>query len=220
MNRRVSELLTTAFPQPVWVRGEIAEVSRTNARGHTYFRLVEPSPDGMGQPLAVIDCALFSGSRPPVVREFARNGQVFQLNEGMSIRIQGRVTLWDKGGRYQLIVENVDPAWTMGNQAQKLRRLVDKLRDDGILEANSEIDMPIAPLCIGLVTSKGSAAEHDFIQGLTDSKYPFRVYASYAPMQGSGTTSGVIDAFNRLLSVHDLDVVVLTRGGGSATDLA
>ena len=119
LNGRVSELLTTAFPQPVWVRGEIAEVSRTNARGHTYFRLVEPSPDGMGQPLAVIDCALFSGSRLPVVREFARIGQVFQLNEGMSIRIQGRVTLWDKGGRYQLIVENVDPAWTMGNQALK-----------------------------------------------------------------------------------------------------
>lgn len=216
----MSELLSTAFPQPVWVRGEIAEVSRSNIRGHTYFRLVEPSPDGMGQPLAVIDCALFKGSRPLVVREFARVGEVFQLSEGMTLRIQGRITLWDKGGRYQLIVEKIDPSWTIGNQAQKLRRLVDKLKKDGILGMNAELDMPLAPLNIGLITAKGSAAEQDFIQGLKDSRYPFRVYAAYAPMQGDGTTRGVIDSFNRLLTVPNLDVVVLTRGGGSTTDLA
>ncbi|MCD4776913.1 MAG: exodeoxyribonuclease VII large subunit [Candidatus Aegiribacteria sp.] len=220
LNRRVGELLSTAFPQPVWVRGEIAETSSTNARGHTYFRLVEPSPDGMGQPLAVIDCALFAGSRPPIVRTFAREGQVFQLTEGMAIRIQGRITLWDKGGRYQLIVNDIDPSWTMGNQAKRLRRLVDKLRKEGILEANGELDMPLAPLNVGLITARGSAAEKDFIKGLKDSQYPFKVRIAYAPMQGIGTARGVIDSFNRLLMVPDLDAVVLTRGGGSSTDLA
>ena len=220
LNRRVGELLSTAFPQPVWVRGEIAETSRTNARGHTYFSLVEPSPDGMGQPLAVIDCALFAGSRPSIVRTFAREGQVFQLTEGMNIRIQGRITLWDKGGRYQLIVNDVDPSWTMGNQAKKLRRLVDKLRQEGTLQANGELDLPLAALNVGLITAHGSAAEQDFIQGLKDSRYPFRVHIAYAPMQGSGTTQGVIDSFNRLLTIPDIDAVVLTRGGGSSTDLA
>ena len=220
LNRRVSELLSTVFPQPVWVRGEIAEVSDSNARGHTYFRLIEPSPDGMGQPLAVIDCALFAGTRPLVVRSFARAGEVFQLTEGMTLRIGGRVTLWDKGGRYQLIVEQIDPSWSMGNQADRLRKLVDKLRKDGTLEMNGELRMPLAPLNIGLITARGSAAEQDFIQGLVESRFPFRVYAAYAPMQGDGTTRGVIDSFNRLLTVPDLHVAVLTRGGGSATDLA
>ncbi len=220
LNRRVSELLSTAFPQPVWVRGEIAEVSDSNARGHTYFRLIEPSPDGMGQPLALIDCALFAGTRPLVVRQFARAGEVFQLTEGMTLRIGGRITLWDKGGRYQLIVEQIDPSWTMGDQAHRLRRLVDKLRKDGILEINSELRMPLAPLNIGLITAQGSAAEQDFVQGLKESQYPFSVFAAYAPMQGDGTTRGVIDAFNRLLAVPDIEVVVLSRGGGSSTDLA
>ena len=174
----------------------------------------------MGQPLAVIDCALFAGSRPLVVRSFARAGEVFQLTEGMTLRIQGRITLWDKGGRYQLIVEQIDPSWTMGDQAHRLRRLVDKLREDGILKMNAELHMPPAPLNIGLITAQGSAAEQDFIQGLTESRYPFRVFAAYAPMQGDGTTRGVIDSFNRLLTVPDLHAVVLTRGGGSATDLA
>ncbi len=174
----------------------------------------------MGQPLAVIDCALFAGSRPLIVRSFARTGEVFQLIEGMTLRIQGRITLWDKGGRYQLIVEQIDPSWTMGNQTHRLRRLVDKLRKDGILEMNAELRMPLAPLSVGLITAQGSAAEQDFIQGLVESRYPFRVFAAYSPMQGDGTTRGVIESFNRLLTVPDLDAVVLTRGGGSATDLA
>jgi len=218
LNRRVSELLSTAFPQPVWVRGEIAQTSGN--RGHTYFRLIEPSPDGMGQPLALIDCTLFAGNRPLIVREFARTGQVFQLSEGMSIRVLGNVALWDKAGRYQLIVSMIDPSWDIGNQAQRLRKLVDKLRQEGILRANAELDMPLVPLNIGLITATESAAEQDFLQSLKESKYPFRVYTVYAPMQGSGTTQGVINSFNRLLSIPNLDVVVLTRGGGSSTDLA
>lgn len=198
----------------------MAEVSRANARGHTYFRLCEPSPGGMGQPLAVIDCALFAGNRPDVVRSFAREGQVFQLMEGMTLRVQGRVSLWDRGGRYQLIVEAVDPSWSMGDQARKLRRLVDKLRREGVLEANSELSMPLAPLRVGLITSRDSAAAQDFLQSLIESRYPFRVYAAWASMQGENTAGSVIEAFNRLLGVGELDAVVLTRGGGSSTDLA
>jgi exodeoxyribonuclease VII large subunit len=119
-----------------------------------------------------------------------------------------------------LIINDIDPSWTMGNQAKRLRNLVDNLSQEGILQANGELDMPIAPLNVGLITARGSAAEQDFMQGLKDSKYPFRVYMAYAPMQGSGTSQGVIDSFNRLLTVPGLDTVVMTRGGGSSTDLA
>ncbi len=220
LNRRVGELLSMVFPQPVWVRGEIAEVSRTNTRGHSYFRLCEPSPDGMGQPLAVIDCALFAGSRPDIVRSFARESQVFHLKEGMTVRVRGMVTIWDRGGRYQLIVDDIDPSWSMGDQAMKLRRLVDRLRGEGVLQTNGQLEMPPVPLRIGLVTSRESAASQDFLQGLMDSGYPFRVFAAWASMQGENTAESVIGAFNSLLSVPDLDAVVLTRGGGSATDLA
>lgn len=174
----------------------------------------------MGQPLAVIDCALFAGNRPDVVRAFAREGQVFQIQEGMTLRVLGRVSLWDRGGRYQLIVEAVDPSWSMGDQARKLRRLVDKLRKEGVLEANAELRMPLAPLRVGVITSRDSAAAHDFLQSLIESRYPFRVYAAWASMQGENTAGSVIEAFNRLLGIGELDVVVLTRGGGSSTDLA
>lgn len=220
LNRRVGELLDIAFPGPVWLKGELASTPRANPRGHTYFQLVDPSPDGLSQPLSVIDCVLFAGERTTVVREFARNGQVFTLDAGMSLRISGRVSLWDKGGRYQFIVQRIDPVWTLGSQALRLRNLVEKMSDEGILRANEELHIPKAPLNVGLITARDSAASHDFLQGLRDSGFPFRVYAAWSAMQGENTAEEVLRAFNRLLEVPDIDVVVLTRGGGSPTDLA
>lgn len=220
LNRQVSEFLDMAFPAPVWVRGELIKTPKTNTRGHTYFQLVEPSPDGMNQPLAVIDCALFAGNRTVVVREFAREGKIFELMEGMSLRVYGRISIWDKGGKYQFIVQRIDPSWTTGNQAQILRKLVDKLAKEGVLGANGELMMPVAPLNVGLITARDSAASHDFLQGLRESSFPFKVYTAWSPMQGVETVKGVLNAFNRLLAIPSIDVVVLTRGGGSATDLA
>ena len=220
LNRRVSELLTTAFPGSVWVRGELTTTPKVNQRGHTYFQLVEPSPDGMSQPIAVIDCVLFASNRAGVVREFAREGSVFELREGMSLRVHGKVSLWEAGGKYSFIVESIDPEWTVGIQAKLLRNLVDKLTSEGVLAANSELMMPAAPLRVGLVTARESAASHDFLHGLSTSSFPFKVYAAWAVMQGLDTANSVIRAFNALLSVPELDVVVLTRGGGSASDLA
>ncbi len=220
LNRRVSEFLTTAFPGPVWVRGELTRTPKINQRGHTYFQLVEPSPDGMSQPLAVIDCVLFAGNRAGVVREFAREGSVFELREGMKLRVKGKVSLWEAGGKYSFIIESIDLAWTMGIQAELLRKLVDKLTPEGVLAANGELIMPAAPLRVGLITAEESAASHDFLHGLSTSSFPFKVYAAWAVMQGMDTANSVIRAFNALLSIPDIDVVVLTRGGGSATDLA
>lgn len=220
LNRRVSEFLTAAFPGPVWVRGELTRTPKVNQRGHTYFQLVEPSPDGMSQPLAVIDCVLFAGNRTGVVREFAREGSVFELREGMNLRVHGKVSLWEAGGKYSFIIESIDPAWTMGIQAELLRNLVDKLTPEGVLAANAELIMPAAPLRVGLITAKDSAACNDFLHGLSTSSFPFEVYAAWAVMQGTDTANSVIRAFNALLSIPDIDVVVLTRGGGSATDLA
>lgn len=184
-----------------------------------YFQLVEPSPDPSGQPEAVIDCALFAGSRTPIVREFARRGLLFELSEGSEVRLEGKVTLWDRGGRYQFIVNRVDPDWAAGEQVAALRTLVDLFSKEDILGANGELDMPVAPLRVGLITSRGSAACEDFLHGLRESGFPFRVFAAWAPMQGVETSRGVLESFRSLLNVPDLDVVVLTRGGGSSSDL-
>ena len=218
LNRKVSSLLETAFPYPVWVRGEIAGNPRPGRRGHAYFQLVEPSEDG-GFPRASVDCALFAGSRASIVRQFARIGEPFDLKEGMSIRVLGRVNLWPKAGRYQLVISAIDAAWSQGTQALRLKRLAEKLRREGVLGLNGRLSLPRLPLRVGLVTSKDSAASRDFLQTLAESRYPFQVFAAWAWMQGERTGSSVSSSLRRLASIDDLDAVVLTRGGGSTTDL-
>jgi len=168
----------------------------------------------------VLDCTLFAGDRPGIVRGFARKGMIFDLEEGMSLRILGIVSVWDRGGKYQLIVKDIDLDRTVGDKPSRLRRMIEKLRREGVLQANSMLPMPAAPLKVGLITAKDSAACNDFLERLRESGYPFEVYASWAVVQGEKTSESVVKAFNRLLRVQGIDVVVLTRGGGSAVDLA
>ncbi|MBN1433339.1 exodeoxyribonuclease VII large subunit [Candidatus Fermentibacterales bacterium] len=220
LNTRVKQLLEIAFPYPVWVRGEIARTPRSNPRGHLYFQLIDPSPSG-GQPEATVDCALFAGSRIGVERRFRDAGTELQLLEGMSVRVMGRPDLWPPAGRYQFVVQDVDPAWTQGEQALRLRRIARKLSSEGLLELNRSLEMPTVPLSIGLVTASDSAALRDFMRTLEESGFPFRVLIAPATMQGVTTPAEIVGALAALAaSPPRLDAVILTRGGGSATDLA
>jgi len=183
-----------------------------------YFQLIDPSTSG-GQPQASIDCVLFAGARSLAVRDFAREGLVFELTEGMSVRVLGAVDIWPQGGRYQFIVQTVDPVWTQGEQALNLRKLLENLTESGVLAENSTLRMKRVPLVVGLITAEGCAACRDFIETLRESGFPFIVHTAWAPMQGRETSKGVVAAFNKLLAIQGIDVVVLSRGGGSATDL-
>lgn len=218
-NTRVRELLGTAFPYPVWLRGEISGKPRLHSRGHLYFQVIERSPldDSV---IASIDCALFAGSRAVAVREFARAGRVFELEEGSPVRILGRVDMWPPSGRFQFIVEMVDPESVSTDQTILLKLLVDKLRKDGLLDRNSKLRLTVLPLRVGLITAGGSAALEDFLTTLRESGFPFDVWIAPAPMQGAGTPAGVALALRLLTRIKGLDVVAITRGGGSASDLA
>lgn len=219
LNQRVKELLETAFPYPVWLRGEISRKPRVTGRGHMFFQLVDPAVNG-GSPEASIDCALFAGSKAQVVRDFAREGISFNPVEGMSVRVLGRVDLWPRGGRYQFNVIKVDPAWTSGKRALALRKLLNRLRREGLLEKNSSLELSSLPLRVGLVTSRDSAAARDFLKTLDESDLPFEVFASWASMQGRDATDTVRASLRALAAIDPpLDVVVLTRGGGSQADL-
>jgi exodeoxyribonuclease VII large subunit len=219
LNSRIRDLLVAAFPYPAWLRGEISGKPRMHARGHVYFQVVERSPLD-GSVLASIDCALFAGSRAAVTRDFARAGRVFDLGEGENVRILGRVDLWPPSGRFQFIVESIDPAFQGGDQTLLLKRLVDDLRAKGALDRNAKLAMPALPLRVGLVTASGSAALEDFLTTLRESGFPFEVWIAASPMQGQATAQGVVKAMRMLARLGTLDAVVLTRGGGSSADLA
>lgn len=222
LNLSVKKNLQSCFPEPVWIKGVVTGLRRVSGRGHTYFQLADPSNPGE-QSQAVVDCALFAGDRSRIAIETGRQAKLFELENDTEVRLLVSVSFWERSGRFQLIMKGFDADFAGDSAAIHLQRLVAQLEKEGVLRENGTLPFPDIPLNIGLITSKGSAAERDFVKTLEESGYPFRVYAAYASMQGSLTSDSVCMAFNKLMmspAGDSLDAVVLTRGGGSATDLA
>ncbi len=219
LNRAAGEILAMAFPEPVWVRGVVALGRKAGRTGHLYFQIADPCPEGDQTPAAA-DCALFAGERIRIARELGRLGIQFDIEDGMEGRFQVTPSIYDRNGRFSYIVRGFDPEYTGSASTLHLKRLVEKLQKEGVLRENGELPFPDLPLRIGLVTAENSAASQDFLQTLRESQYPFEVFTSWAPMQGEETARGVTAALVRLLGIPRLDAAVITRGGGSITDLA
>lgn len=215
LTRRIGRALDDAFPDDVWVTGEISGLNRS--RGHVYFELVDPS-DEPGQPTsALLSVALFKMNKDVVNRTLKREGFA-RMENGVRVRIRCAVSFTERNGRLQLRMTGIDPAYTLGQQAVDRERVLRALRAEGLVGRNAQLDLPLVPLRVGLVTSAGSAAYHDFVHEIESSGYAFHVHFVDAKVQGVGAAEQVMRALRHLARL-DLDVIALVRGGGSRADL-
>ena len=212
-----------AFPHEVWVRGEIRNLNRsTTDRGTSvYIDLVEPAPGpDLSRPaIATLPVVLFDKARRRVNTQLREAGGAVRMENGTEVRIGGRIDFWAPRGRLQLLMSEIDPAFTLGRLAADRERLLRQLDAEGLLHRQKRLPLPVVPLRIGLVTSVGSAAEHDVIDELRRSAIGFRVQRVDARVQGREAPRSVAAAL-RLLAGREVDLILLVRGGGSATDLA
>jgi exodeoxyribonuclease VII large subunit len=208
----LDQAVLTAVPGPVWVRGEVSGLQRTN-RGAVFFRLVDPELADQAIEVAA------SGRLMRAVEHDLDSVGVGALRSGIEVRIRGTVGLRRARSMVQLSLLEVDPAFTAGRLALDRAEVLRRLTADGTLAANRRIELPLVPLRIGLITSRGSAAHADFLDHLGRPGYRFSVLTVQAAMQGDGAVSNVVDGLRRL-AAEALDVVVLIRGGGSKLDLA
>jgi exodeoxyribonuclease VII large subunit len=215
LNAAIAGALRAGLPTSVWVRGEVSHF-RVSGNGHAYFDVIEKDArrDGVR---AVLNVALFRTDRQGVNRALRDAG--VQLADGVEVRICGRVELYSPTGRLQLIMTAVDPVFTVGRMAANRARLLETLAAEGLLRANAAHRLPLVPLRVGLVTSGGSAAYHDFVRELEASPYAFRVALCAVRVQGAAADRRVAYALRQLAPL-ELDVVVVARGGGSRADLA
>lgn len=209
---RLDEAVVSTFPGPVWVRGEVSGYRRTN-RGAVFFRLVD---------VANADRSVEVGIRGRVMSDIDRAldaAKVGSLREGIEVRLMGTVRMRLERGSIQLSVVEIDPEFIAGKLALDREEILRRLAADGTLKRNGELPVPIVPLRIGLITSRGSAAHADFLNQLSRPGYRFRVKTVEAMMQGGGSPEFVERALARLRK-EDLDLVAIVRGGGSKLDLA
>ncbi len=215
LNGAIAEALVDALPRQVWVRGEVAQ-HRVSGNGHAYFDLCEKA-ERRDHVRAKLSVALFRNQRAAVNATLREAG--VKLGEGVEVRVRGRVDFYSPTGRVQLIMDAVDPVFTVGKLAAERARVLQALASEGLLERQRALVLPPVPLRIGLVTSRDSAAYHDFVHELDGSGHAFRVYPVDVRVQGQGADRRIMYGLRRLAAV-DLDAIVVVRGGGARSDLA
>ncbi|HEY0782049.1 MAG TPA: exodeoxyribonuclease VII large subunit, partial [Thermoanaerobaculia bacterium] len=211
----VRDFLAEAFPA-VWVVGEAQRV-RPSQRGHLYFELVEKGE--RDEIVGKLEAVIWKMDFQKVRRLLAASGQ--ELQDGLQIRVRGSLDFYAPAGRLQLCVREVDPAFGLGLLERRRRETLAALTAAGLLERNRALPLPDLPLRIALITSHGSAAYHDFLSGLRDSGYGFRVLFVHASVQGKEAERDVVSALAALAGrAATIDLAVLIRGGGARSDLA
>lgn len=215
----IRDSLYLTLPEMYWVIAEISEI-RENYSGHCYLELVEKHPEEHSVRARVR--AVVWSNRYRFLKALFENTTGQSLKEGLKILIRVKIEYHEIYG-LSLVINDIDPAFTIGEMALRRQQIIMKLEEEGILNMNKELEFPIVPQRIAIISSRNAAGYNDFMKHLTENNFGYRFYTVLidAPMQGSETEGGVIAALDKVASRIGLfDVVVIIRGGGSQTDLS
>lgn len=198
LNSRARQLLEDVFAR-VQVEGEISNLARP-ASGHVYFTLKDSG--------AQIRCALFR-QRALYVRHL--------LKDGLAVQVQGKVSLFESRGDYQLIADSLEPA---GEGALRLafEQLKEKLADEGLFAVEHKQALPCFPRRVAIVTSPSGAVIRDIISVFRRRSPCTDLVLIPSAVQGKEATGQLIQAL-QMADSQSFDAIILARGGGSLEDL-
>ena len=222
LNNLVRDVVNMGFPNAVWVCGEIQGFDRNKDKKHIFFDLCEKD-EISHDVVARIGLVIFSGKKvfiDELLDKKRKNYPVFALKDDIEVKFLCRVDFYPPHGAMRLIVESIDPIYTLGKIAQEKQKLIALLKQRGTLDKNKAIPLPEICLRIGLITAYDSAAYNDFVSELKLSRFGFKVYHRNALMQGKNAPTDVGKAMDQLSRLESLEVIVITRGGGSISDLS
>ena len=212
---RVKEGVEDAFPDRYWVKAEIGSWS-PKANGHCYLTLTQSD---RGKPVADIRAMIWKWNYPQLKAFFEQeSGQPLQA--GITVLVRVQVSFSEMFG-FSLFIDDIDPAFTVGEQALAKKKAIEKLTAGGYLEMQQELVLPRLPYHLAVITSKTAAGYGDFRRHLLENEagYAFRLDLYEALMQGEQAPASIIAALAEAQE-HPCDAILILRGGGSEMDLA
>lgn len=204
----VTELTTlvgnalAAQPQleDVLVEGEISNLTRP-AAGHVYFTLKDRS--------SALTCVCFRSNALRIP---------FAPENGMTVVAHGQVSVYSQQGRYQLVVDRLEPSG-VGALALAVEQRKRVLSSEGLFDARLKRRLPLLPRRVAVVTSRSGAALHDVVTVMGRRASCVDLVFSSATVQGDGAAETIVAALQRAGRARGVEVVLLVRGGGSLEDL-
>jgi len=218
LNTRIKNLITDSFRDPFWVVAEINELN-INTSGHCYMELVEKDPSSehiVARARATVWSSTFRILKPYFETTTGRS-----FSAGIKVLLNARVDFHELYG-YSLNIRDIDPNYTLGDMARQRQETINRLQSEGILNMNRELEFPLLPARIALISSQTAAGYEDFLDQLNENPYGYRFEVALFPaiMQGQQAVASITDALDQIYqNESSYDVVVLVRGGGSQTDL-
>ena len=183
----------------VWVEGEVSNLKRYPS-GHLYFTLKDAT-----------------AQLPAVMFRIEAARLKFTPDDGLKVRCKGRLSIFEQQGKFQLLVQMMEPAG-LGAAQLALEQLKKKLYAEGLFAQERKRPLPRVPHTIGVVTSRTGAAVRDIIRVL-HRRAAVRVVVSPTLVQGPDAPMRICYAL-RLVEQYGVDVIIVGRGGGSSEDLS
>src|SRR6266702_2531343 len=203
LTRAIRGTLETKFGA-VWVQGEISNY-KLHPSGHQYFTLKDAR--------AQIACVIFRNTVPPLRQPLA---------DGAQVQVYGQVSVFEARGQYQLSVQILQTRG-LGLLQAKFEALKRKLEAEGLFAPERKRLLPKFPRRIGIVTSPGGAAIRDILNVLRRRAPWLQILISPVRVQGTGAAQEIAVAIRELATPNEafspVDLIVVTRGGGSIEDL-
>jgi exodeoxyribonuclease VII large subunit len=185
----------------VWVEGEISNL-RPASSGHIYFTLKDAE--------AQLPVVLFR--RQAVLLRF-------RPEDGLHVRVRGKVSVYEQRGQLQLVAETMEPVGA-GSLQLAFEQLRDRLKAEGLFDQERKRPLPTFPRCVAIVTSPTGAVIRDFLNIVGRRHSGLSVVVVPAAVQGDAAAAEIVASIARANEPGIADVIVLARGGGSLEDLA
>jgi len=218
LHRLIKDALSVQFSESIWFVAEISEI-RTNYSGHCYLELIEKDEkdENITSKIRGTIWAYHYRMMKPYFE--TQTGQ--ELRNGLKVLFKGKVEHHELYG-LSVNINDIDPTYTIGEQEKKKNAILQKLFDDGIIDMNKELEFPLLPQRVAVISSETAAGFGDFKNQITSNKNNYYISLTLFPavMQGEKTKNSILAAFHVIYEeIDNFDIVVLIRGGGATSDL-
>lgn len=203
------------FPEKIWVKAEISAI-KARPGGHCYMELSQSGDDG----LTAKANAIIWASKYRFIAPFFKSVTGSDLQTGMNVLVRVQVNFSQLYG-LSLIIDDIDAEFALGEQELKRRNTIERLENEGLIELQKELALPVLPYRLAVISASDAAGYRDFMKHLHDNVYGFvlRTELFGALMQGAESPSSIIGAMEAAAEWKP-DAILILRGGGGRLDLS
>lgn len=217
LNEYLRRILALNLPEALWIRCEIAQINE--ARGHCFLELVQKS-ESEENIVAQASAVIWQNNLRQLRRKIGVTLDSL-LQDGMEVLLKVKVDFNERYG-LKLIIEDIDPAYTLGKLELKRRQTIEQLRAQGLVEKQKILSLPLVLQRIAIISSERAAGYQDFLQHLQQNiyGYTFQLQFFQSAMQGDLVETEMLRQLNTIAKAKEnFDAVVIIRGGGARLDL-